>query len=444
MSEILLLLLFVVLVIACGIFVAAEFSFLAVNKTAVEQHARSGDHKSQGILSGLKSLSTQLSGAQVGITITNLGIGLITEPLLSPLLTELLSFTTISSNVISIISIIVGTILASFITMIFGELIPKNLAIARPLATARFVQGYQRGFSRLMRFPIKLLNKSANYIIRRFGVEPTEELASARSADELTSLVRRSAEHGTLEKQTAIMLERSIQFDEMIAEDIMTPRIRLKTLDKSSTVQDLIELSAKTGHSRFPVYGRNVDDILGVTHIKQAIKIEKSKRKTTPIESIIQKALFIPSSLKLDNLLISLRTSDLQARIVIDEYGGTDGFVTIEDLIEELVGEVQDEHDPSSKRVVAISPQNWKLAGILRIDEVAERTDVYLPETEDYETVGGLIYDTLERMPIVGDEISIKAIDRQGSELKATLEVLDMDNMRVDHVSLKVRKVKVK
>ena len=444
MAEISLLVLFVVLVIGCGMFVAAEFSLLAVQKQKVQKLADKGDSNAKGVLISLKTLSTQLSGAQVGITITNLAIGFITEPITSPVVATIFSFADLQESTITTISIIFGTLVATCLTMLFGELVPKNLAIAKPLGTAKRVQGFLRSFSTIMKYPIMGLNASANAVLRIMGIEPKEELASARSADELASLVRRSGEKGMLPKQTANLLERSMQFDDMIAEDVMTPRFRMKLIGANQSIEDLFNLSATTGHSRFPVYGKDYNEILGIVHIKQAIKVSNSNRTIVKVKDVMVKPLFVPSILKLDSLLINLKSSSLQTGIVVDEFGDIDGIVTIEDLIEELVGEVRDEHDPVGNRVEKIAKMQWRLAGILRIDEVSSQTDVYLPETEDYETIGGLIYDKLQRMPVVNDTLNISAVDREGNTLNVKIVVLNMDGRRVDHVLMKVRKRVIK
>ncbi|MDQ5958911.1 MAG: magnesium and cobalt exporter, family [Patescibacteria group bacterium] len=444
MAEIALLVLFFILVIGCGMFVAAEFSLLAVQKQKVQKLADNGDSNAQGVLIALKTLSTQLSGAQVGITITNLAIGFITEPLTSPIISKIFSFANLQESTITTISIVFGTLVATCLTMLFGELVPKNLAIAKPMGTARRVQGFLRGFSTIMKYPIIGLNTSANAVLRKIGVEPKEELASARSADELASLVRRSGEKGLLPKQTANLLERSMQFDDMIAEDVMTPRFRMKLIGVNQHIEDLFDLSSATGHSRFPVYGKDHNEILGIVHIKQAIKASNSSRKIVKVKDVMVKPLFVPSILKLDSLLINLKSNPLQTGIVVDEFGDIDGIVTVEDLIEELVGEVRDEHDPAGKRVEKIGNKRWRLAGILRIDEVSSQTDIYLPETEDYETIGGLIYDKLQRMPVVDDTLNISAVDREGNTLNVIIVVLDMDGRRVDHVLMRVKKRVIK
>lgn len=440
MIDIVILLVVVALVIACGIFVAAEFSFITVNRTTVKKRAAKGDKKAQGVSQALESLSTQLSGAQVGITITNLAIGFLAEPLVSAYIKPLITNFDISEAAATGIAILIGTAIATAFTMVFGELIPKNIAIAKPLATARAVQQIQRGFSSFMRYPIRLLNNSANFLLRRIGVEPQEELASARSGEELTSLVRHSAAKGTLPKRTATMLERTLVFDELTALDIMTPRIRMKTVKSTSVAQEILDIAQTTGFSRFAVIGKNLDDIVGMVHIKHALALPRQQRQVTKIYQIMQKPIVVPSSVRLDTLLGTLRRAGLQAAVVIDEFGGTDGIVTIEDLIEELVGEVRDEHDRSSDAIRKRSKGSWSVSGLVRPDEIGEELGIYLPDEDDFETLGGLMADRLERVPVRGDKVSVEAVDRLGIRHIAVLTVMRMEGRRVDRIDMKLTK----
>jgi CBS domain containing-hemolysin-like protein len=436
MVTIVLLLISVALILLCGLFVAAEFSLLAVNRSTVERKAARGDRGAKGVAAALHSLSTQLSSAQLGITITNLTIGFLAEPAIATLLHAPLESLGLSSGAVHGIALALGVALATAATMVFGELVPKNLAIARPLATAKFVQGFQRSFTRIMRGPIHILNGSANIVLRRFGVEPQEELASARSADELLSLVRRSAEKGTLPKETAVMMERSLTFGDLTALDVMTPRMRMRSLNKNESAQSVIDLARDTGLSRFPVTGEHTDDIVGIVHIKQAISLPRDKRNATVVQHIMRKPVFVPSGLQLEPLLEQLRSGGMQMAVVIDEFGGTDGIVTIEDLLEELVGEVHDEHDRLKAAIRKRSSHSWLLSGLLRPDEIGEELGVFLPEHEEYETIGGLMAFTLEHIPKTGESITISAVDRDGKTLRAELKVVKMDGHRVDRIML--------
>lgn len=439
MVEILLILIALALVGFCGLFVAAEFSFLAVNRSTLEARADRGDAGAKGILQALSSLSTQLSSAQLGITITTLGIGFLAQPAIADLLRGPLQASRVPESAVGEVAIVVGIAIATVITMVFGELVPKNLAITTPLTTARFVQRFQRGFTHFMGWPIRFLNNSANRILRLFGVESHEELASARSADELLSIVKRSAAKGTLSKETAAMMERSLNFGELTAGDVMTPRTRMRSIAKDGAAADVIATAQASGLSRFPVLGENSDDIIGIVHIKQAITVPHADRTSVSVSDIMRNPVFVPSNVQLDPLLEQLRSGGLQMAVVVDEFGGTDGIVTIEDLLEELVGEVNDEHDRSKSAIRRRSARSWQLSGLLRPDEIAEEIGIYLPDSDDYETIGGLMSHVLERIPRNKDSITLSAVDREGTTLEARLAVEKMDGHRVDRLALLIR-----
>ena len=434
MIELLLLFISLLLVAARGVFVAAEFSLLAVNRNSVETLAKKGDARAKGVLHALKTLSTQLSSAQVGITVTNLAIGFLAEPAIARLIEPGLKQLGIPSEFTFSIAITLGLILATAVTMIFGELVPKNLAIAKPYKTAAVVQLPLLFFTSVMRWPIRFLNSSANAILHRFGVQPTEELASARSADELLSLVRRSAERGTLPRETAAMLERSLNFGDLTALDAMTPRLRVKAVQRDESASDILRLARESGRSRFPVYGKNLDDVCGIVHVKHALLVPRVERKSTKVGTLMTEPLLVPSSISLEALLDDLRTDGLQMAIAMDEFGAVDGVVTIEDLLEELVGDLKDEHDKMGAQVRQISENEWDISGLLRPDELAEATDIYLPEHEEVETIAGLVAHELERIPEVGDTVDVVGVDREGEKTIVLLTVLKMEGHRVDRL----------
>jgi CBS domain containing-hemolysin-like protein len=430
MIELLLILAAVALVAACGAFVAAEFALVTVDRSSVERAAERGDRKARGVLAAMRSLSTQLSAAQVGITATNLTIGVLAEPAIARVLEGPLESLGFTGGAVTGISLVVALVLATSVTMVFGELVPKNLAIARPLATARAVQGFQRGFTRSAGPLIRFFNGTANAILRRIGIEPQEELASARSPEELASLVRRSAQQGTLEPGTATLLQRSLVFGERRAHDVMTPRGRARTLDAGAPVLAVIEQARDSGHSRFPVLSG--DRFVGIVHIKHAVAVPYERRAQVTVGEVMAQPLLVPSSLDLDALLDTLRRGGLQMALVVDEFGNVDGLLTLEDLLEEIVGEVRDEHDSRDERVQREAAGGWSLSGLLRPDEVRQAVGVALPEDEEYDTLGGLIAARLERMPVSGDQVRIELDE----EPPAVLTVLAMDGLRVDRVRL--------
>ncbi|MCW2791232.1 MAG: hypothetical protein JWO76_330, partial [Nocardioides sp.] len=390
------------LIAACGIFVAAEFAFVTVDRTKVEQAAAAGDSGALGVQQALRSLSTQLSGAQVGITVTNLAIGYLAEPAIADLIDSPLEALGVPAGAVSPVAVAVGLTLGTILTMIFGELVPKNLALARPMETARATQRFQRAFTALMRVPIRLLNGSANAFVRRLGIEPQEELRSARSSTELASLIARSADQGTLDADTAELMERSVEFGSRTAGEIMTPRVRTVSLETGDRASRVIELARETGHSRFPV----LDDdevVVGTVHVKHAVALPVHERPTTRVKHLMAKPIVVPDSLRLDPLLALLRKDGFQMAVVLDEYGGQAGIVTLEDVIEEIVGDIADEHDRLDGRARELRDGGWSLSGLLRPDEVEDLTDIALPENEDYDTIGGLVMRALGRVPEVGD-----------------------------------------
>ncbi len=449
MTEWLLLLLSIGLVLACGGFVAAEFALVTVDRSTVERAAERGDRGADGTLAALRSLSTQLSAAQLGITITNLAIGFLAEPAIARLIDLPLAALGVPEDAITPVALTIALSLSTILTMVLGELVPKNLAIARPLETARAVQGFQRGFTTSMAYPIRWLNGSANVVVGWFGVEPQEELRSARGPEELGLLVRRSAQQGVLDRPTADLLERSIAFGRRVAGDIMTSRVRMASIDVGEPVVRVIELARDTGHSRFPVVRGSADDIVGVVHVKHAVAVPVEDRATVGVGEIAVAAVTAPDSLALDPLLDLLRREGLQMAVVVDEYGGTAGVVTLEDVVEEIVGDIADEHDQPGSRASQRDDGSWLLAGLLRPDEVADLTGVSLPEDRDYDTIAGLILDVLGKIPAPGDTVTIE-LPAPSDDLKderrdapavprfAVLTVERLDGRRVDRVALSV------
>jgi CBS domain containing-hemolysin-like protein len=403
--------LFALIALTAGtfVFVAAEFALTTVERSTVDAHVQQvGDRRARQVQHARSTLSFQLSGAQVGITITTLLTGYVAQPAIIDLVSPGVQALGLPANTVGGISLGTGLALATMLSMVFGELVPQNLAISRPLQTARQVAGVVNGFSIAFGWLISSLNGTANWIVRRLGIEPAVDLRSARSPQELGSLVRSSAQHGTLDEGTATLLDRSLRFGERTAEELMTPRVRVKALRADAPVLALVDTARQTGFSRFPVYGSDLDDVRGVVHVKQAFAVPAAQRAVIRVGSLASPVPTVPSSLDGDALLDRLRGQGLQVAIVVDEYGGTAGIVTLEDLVEEIVGDVRDEHDRLEiSRVRALDEWSWLISGLLRADELADAVGFVMPEG-DYETVAGLILERLGRIPAVGDEIDIE------------------------------------
>ena len=447
MTEWILILSSLVLVLACGGFVAAEFAFVTVDRSTVERAAERGDPGATGTLAALRTLSTQLSGAQLGITITNLAIGFLATPSIGAILEAPLRSIGLPTGAVTGISATLAIVLATVVTMLFGELVPKNLAIANPLGVARATNGFQRGFTRIMGWPIGLFNGSANAIVRALGVEPQEELRSARNPRELGSLVRRSAAQGTLDTDTARLVERSLAFGSRTAADILTPRVRMHAVDASDPVTAVVDLARRTGHSRFPVLDGSADAVVGAIHIKHAVSVPLAERDRTPVSAVAVAPTTAPESLELDPLLLLLRREGMQMAIVVDEYGGTAGIVTLEDLVEEIVGDIADEHDRPGAHARRARDGGWSLSGLLRPDEVESITGVPLPEGPAYDTLAGLVLERIGAVPSVGRRLEITlpgahALDEDDDaspvDRVVVLTVERLDGLRIDRVHLLV------
>lgn len=404
----------VLLTAGTAVFVAGEFALVALDPSVVDARAQAGDKRAGRVSKALRHLSTLLSGAQVGITLTTILLGYTMQAALNELLSQWLS-PWLGQTLAATIAVVSALIIVNAFSMVFGELIPKNATLADPLAAAGFVTPFITGFTWLFRPLVNLLNGMANALLSRFGIEAAEEASGARSASELTALLRRSAEEGTLEVSTARLLTRSLGVDELSAVDVMTDRGRIHWLEESSTAADLVALASQTGHSRFPVFGDSPDDVLGLVNLRRAIAVPYGRRAQVPVtsSSIMTPAPRVPETMPLASLLVELRgygeqeSFGLQMAIVVDEYGGTAGVVTLEDAVEEIVGEVSDEHDRRRAGIHLDSAGRWIAPGWSRPDEFTARTTIRIPDDGPYETLGGLVMNELGRIPQIGDEVTL-------------------------------------
>ncbi|WP_411732445.1 hemolysin family protein [Paeniglutamicibacter sp.] len=395
-----------ILTVGTGLFVASEFALVNLDRNDLEARAARGERRLGPTIKALKITSTHLSSAQLGITLTTLLTGYTFEPAISSLLRGPLLGAGVPESIVPGIGAVIGIFLATVFSMIIGELVPKNFALALPLATAKIVVPFQALFTTVFKPVILLFNNTANSIIRSFGIEPKEELSGARSAEELSSLVRRSALEGVLDQDHATLLHRTLRFSEHSAADVMTPRVRMVAVDAEHNAEDIIALAIQTGFSRFPVIGRDRDEIMGVLHVKQAFALPLEQRPTQLATDLMHAPLRIPESMGVESLLGLLRQQGLQVAIVSDEHGGTAGIVTLEDLVEEIVGELEDEHDKVRVGVVKTG-RSVTFDASLRPDELLDRTGIKVPDGEEYDTLAGFVTDRLDRIPELGDEVSL-------------------------------------
>ncbi len=425
MNEWLLLGLGILLTIGTGIFVASEFSLINLERTELEGRRDRGERGLSASIAALKRTSTHLSGAQLGITLTTLLTGFLAEPSLAVLLESSGLGNWFKDGTLQAVALSLSLIIATLFSTLIGELVPKKLALTLPLGVNKAVVRFQLAFTWLFGWLIWLLNSTGNAIVRSLGIEPKEELSSSRTAEELSALVKRSASLGALEQRTADLITKTLALSQLVASDVMTPRTKLSSLDAASTVQDVISLSHSTGFSRFPVFAGSNDDVVGIVHVKAAASVPREKRESVPVTALMVEPFRVPETLSLEKLMGVLRSRGLQLAIVVDEYGGTAGIVTLEDLVEELVGELGDEHDRAKLDITGGKDKSFSFPGMFRPDELLEKLAIEVPVDGSYETIAGFIMAQLGRVATVGDEVRIES---------GVLRVERMEGRRVDRI----------
>lgn len=436
---------FVALTGLTGFFVAIEFALTGLERATIDSHVKQvGDRPAKAIQDAHNKLSFELSGAQLGITITTLATGYLAEPVLSTYFTPLLTWLGLPTEMATTMALVLALIVATLLSMVYGELVPKNLAITNPLATARFVVPPVQWFNKVFSWFIRSLNWAANFLVRKLGVEPADELASARTPQELGALVRNSANHGKFDKSEALMLDRSLKFGESDADEFMTPRSTIVSLQADDTITDLLNVAIETGYSRFPVVDGDLDETLGVVHVKSAFSVPREKRSTTSVREFARKVPVVPESLDGDAVLKAVRSAGSQVVLIADEYGGTAGFVTMEDVVEEILGEVYDEHDNADEEIEIrrVGTHSWDVSGLARVDELAEKIGYFAPEGP-YESLGGLIMYALGAIPSGGETLLLPETDRDyldefesGLPGRWVARITSMDGRRVDRAVL--------
>jgi CBS domain containing-hemolysin-like protein len=413
----------VALIVANGYFVAFEFAFVAVRRPRLEEGAAGGERRSVRALAITKRLSFVLSGAQLGITVCSLATGYIAEPVFARLLEPVFSALGLADSTARAISFTTGFVVATAGQMVFGELAPKNLAIARPEPFALALAGSVTWYTRLASPFIWLFDGAATGLLKLVGVQPIEELAGTVTADELDFIVVESARQGSLTPRQGQLLARALEFPERTAIEVMVPRRSVATLPDTATGGDL-RRRLRTPFTRFPVTSGDgdLDDVVGVAHAEDLLALPVAERDAVAVTAIMRPPLYVPESSPVTAVLDRLRATDNEMAVVVDEYGGVAGVLTMEDLAEELVGDITDEHDAAATEVVAVGESSWRLPGTWRIDEVERDTGIALPDDEDYDTVGGLVMARLGRLAAVGDIVDAGP---------ATLEVLDVRRRQV-------------
>ena len=414
-----------------GLFVAAEFSLLASRRSRLEQLEADGSRRAGHALAGVRELSLMLAGAQLGITMASLVLGAVAEPAIAHSLDRLLGRLAVPEALVHGVSFTIGLAIVVFLHMVVGEMAPKSLAIANPEGTALVLARPFRAFTLAVRPFLALLNSIANSVVRAFGFEPQEELAAAHGAGDLLLLVRESAEHGMLAREQHGLLERALELSGLDAEAAMIPRPDIVAVPAESTVDEIERVASETGRSRMPVFDRDLDHIVGILHVKDLLRIDPAGRDGITARGLARPAFVTVESRAIEDLMIDMRVARAHIAIVVDEYGSVSGLVALEDLIEELIGEFEDETDTTTRvtphRAVRKRPDGALLVpASWRADELENRVGVTLPQG-DYETVAGFLIEALERVPDEGDAVQVGG---------ARLEVARMDGTRVVDVAV--------
>ncbi|AQZ67692.1 Magnesium and cobalt efflux protein CorC [[Actinomadura] parvosata subsp. kistnae] len=407
MSAYLGLLALLLLTAATGYFVAQEFAFVAADRAALREQAAAGDTSADKALQVTSRLSFMLSGAQLGITVTALLVGFLAEPAIAVIVRPWLAGAGLSEAMITGFSVAIGVFVATVVQMVFGELAPKNLGIARPEQVAKTLAGSTLVYLAIVGPVVKLFDNAATGLLRRVGIEPVEEVEHGATPEELSRIIAESTQAGELPARLSDLLERALEFGDRTAEEIMVPRPRVVVLRATQPIGDLLAVMRDCGHSRYPVVGED-GDVVGVTGVRELLA---SGLEEGSVAAITRPALLVPDSVPLPAVLDRMRAAKDDIVCVIDEYGGLAGVITIEDLAEELVGELVDENDPEPVGAVEHPGGIWEVPGSLRLDEVERATGVSLPESDDYDTLAGLVLARLGRMPNPGDTVTVPIED---------------------------------
>ena len=414
------------LVAANAFFVAAEFSLVASRRTRIETWARRGDLKAKLALKAIQSIDRYISATQLGITVASLGLGWIGEPAVAGAISAIFHglpapFDAIAAHTVAGV---IAFLIITFLHIVLGELAPKALALLHPEATSRWVVAPLMGFTVATNPFIWALNGTANGVLRLFGMRAPSEAERVHRPEEIVMLARQSQRSGHLDKGDLRMLEGVFEFTEKNVSDVMTPRTEMIALPSHLTIADAVHHVSQSRRSRYPVYGESPDDLVGVVHIKDILGALTDRGRDT-VASIAREPLFVPGTREVEDVLADMKHLKAQMAVVLDEYGGTAGIVTMEDLLEEIVGEIYDEYDHTGPKAQPVG-DGLTLPGDMDIDDLNERYGLSISD-EDYLTIGGFVFGALGRLPKVGDRVTTTG---------AQFEVLTMDGRRVGTLRL--------
>jgi CBS domain containing-hemolysin-like protein len=427
----------VLLVAANGFFVATEFALVSVRRTRMQQLAAEGNRRAASVLTRIDHLDTYIAATQLGITIASLALGWIGEPALEPLLVPLIDAVPFIPEGAREAASHTGAAIVAFavitsLHIVFGELAPKSIALQRPDATSLVVAGPIQLFLVVFRPVIALLNGVGNAVVRLAGIEPAAGHALVQSADELKLAVDASREAGLVQQSAHDLVDRAFLFTDLDVRHAMVPRTEMSAVPVDATLDDVLEVAMQTGHLRLPVYEGDLDHVVGIVNVKRLLPRVLAERtlrsrpsgETFDLRALMTEALAVPETAPAADLLTQLRESHTQLAIVIDEYGGTAGIVTLVDLVENLVGEIEDELDPVDPQPAVAADGSFALDGLTTLVEAKEYFDLDLDGEEmGVETVGGYVFNRLGRPAVIGDEVATPS--------GRVLRVEELDGLRV-------------
>jgi CBS domain containing-hemolysin-like protein len=415
-----------ILVALNGFFVAAEFALVRVRESRIVQLEQEGSARAGVVHGALRDLDAYLSVSQVGITIASLALGWVGEPAVSALIAPGLQALGIENeSLIELIAVVLGFAIITYAHLVFGEQAPKYFSIQRAEETALWISRPLRLFMFLFRPIVWLVNASTNFVLRPWGIRLGEGM-EAHPEEELRIMISSSTSSGVLEPQEREYLNNVFDFGDTVAREIMVPRPDIEALPSSAPLEELVDRAAFGRYTRYPVYEDDLDHVLGAVHVKDLFRAAKEDGETFDLEPLIRECLVVPENKRIEEILREFQRRTLQMAIVIDEWGSVEGLVTIEDVLEEIVGEIQDEFDEDEAAIEALDENTYAIDGRIPITDVNEYFSIALP-TEDFDTIGGYVLGSLGRPPEPGD-----TVDADG----ATLRVKSVDGPRVSMLTL--------
>ncbi len=418
----------IVLVLANGFFVAAEFALVSVRRTRVDELIQQGKSGAAEIKRALDDPDRFIAATQLGITIASLGLGWLGEPALAHFVEPVVKLLPVRWAQLASNSISAGIAFAviTYLHVVVGELMPKSIALQRPEATALAVVRPTLFTEALFKPAIWLLNGTGNGLLKLLGMRAASGQDMVHSVQELKMLVVASEESGVLEDTERDMLHAVFDFGDSTTRAVMIPRTEMFAVDADAPVSELIQLATKHPLSKFPVYEGDIDHVIGIAHVKDLVRVQHDQRQAATIRGLMREALFVPDTARLDNLLKQFRAKRQHMAIVLDEYGGTAGLVTLDDLMEQIVGEVRDAFDKSVPEIQRLPDGSALIDGLTPIEDVNEHFGLALRD-ENYDTIAGFVLGRLDRIAKVGD-----AVEADGARFK----VEAMDGLRIARVSL--------